>query len=88
MPIRPAKRVLKFRDDRSYLIVGGLKGLCGSLAVYLARNGAKHIAVIARSGYNDEKSQAVLRDLYALRAEPILITRDVSKIEDVKKGFQ
>jgi acyl transferase domain-containing protein/NADPH:quinone reductase-like Zn-dependent oxidoreductase/aryl carrier-like protein len=88
VPIRPAKRVLKFSDDRSYLIVGGLKGLCGSLAIYLARNGAKHIAVMARSGYDDEKSQAVLRDLYALGSEPILITGDVSKIEDVKKGFQ
>ncbi|KAL5456401.1 hypothetical protein PMIN06_003908 [Paraphaeosphaeria minitans] len=88
VPIRPAKRVLQFRDDRSYLIVGGLKGLCGSLAVYLARHGAKHIAIMARSGYEDERSQAVLRDLHALGASPMLITGDVSKREDVKRGFQ
>lgn len=88
VPIRPAKRALHFRDDRSYLIVGGLKGLCGSLAVYLARNGAKHIAIMARSSYDDERSQAVLRDLHALGANPILITGDVSKMDDVKKGLQ
>ncbi|KAL5372036.1 hypothetical protein DPSP01_013809 [Paraphaeosphaeria sporulosa] len=88
VPIRPAKRVVHFRDDRSYLIVGGLKGLCGSLAVYLARNGAKHIAIMARSGYEDERSQAVLLDLHALGASPTLITGDVSKMEDVKKCFQ
>lgn len=88
VPIRPAKRVLHFRDDRSYLIVGGLKGLCGSLAVYLARSGAKHIAIMARSGYDDVRSHAVLRDLHALGATPILITGDVSRMEDVTKGFQ
>jgi acyl transferase domain-containing protein/NADPH:quinone reductase-like Zn-dependent oxidoreductase len=88
VPIRRAKRVLHFRDDRSYLIVGGLKGLCGSLAVYLARNGAKYIAIMARSGYDDERSHAVLRDLYALGATPILITGDVSKMDDVRQGLQ
>lgn len=88
VPIRPAKRVVHFRNDRSYLIVGGLKGLCGSLAVYLARNGARHMAIMARSGYEDERSQAVLRDLNALGVSPTLITGDVSKMEDVKKGFQ
>lgn len=88
VPIRPAKRVMQFRDDRSYLIVGGLKGLCGSLAVYLARNGARNIAVMARSGYDDEKSQAVLRDLHALGAMPILLTGDVSNMNDVTKAFE
>jgi Zinc-binding dehydrogenase len=35
--VRKAQRKLKLRSDVSYLIVGGLKGLCGSLAIYLAQ---------------------------------------------------
>ncbi|KAL5323307.1 hypothetical protein ACEPPN_007841 [Leptodophora sp. 'Broadleaf-Isolate-01'] len=49
VPVRPALKRLLLRDDVSYLIVGGLKGLCGSLAVYMAQHGAKHIISMSRS---------------------------------------
>ena len=72
----------------SYLIVGGLKGLCGSLAIYLARLGAKHLVVLARSGYKDERSQAVLRDIRAENCEVDLIQGDVSVLADVQRTFK
>ena len=49
VPVRPAIRTLSLRGDVSYLIVGGLKGLCGSLAVHMAQHGAKHLIVMSRS---------------------------------------
>ena len=85
---RSSPRALKFRTDLSYLIVGGLKGLCGSLAVYLARKGAKYLTVLSRSGYEDEKSQAVLQDLDALGVQTDLFKGDVSKLEDVQRMFR
>ena len=60
--VRPAPRKLPLRRDVSCLIIGGLKDLCGGLAVYMARHGAKH--VIAMFGYGDKSSQRVLNDLY------------------------
>ncbi len=88
VPIRPAYRILSLRKDISYLIVGGLKGLCGSLAIYLARCGARHLTVLSRSGYHDKKSQGVLRHLDALGAKVDLTIGDVSKINHVQSLFQ
>jgi NAD(P)-dependent dehydrogenase (short-subunit alcohol dehydrogenase family) len=71
----------------AYLIVGGLKGLCGSLAVYLAMNGAKHLAVISRSGHVDETSQGVVKNINALDCQIDLLKGDVAVYEDVKRCF-
>ncbi|GKT66214.1 polyketide synthase [Colletotrichum tofieldiae] len=76
-----------FRGDRCYLIVGGLKGLCGSLAVYLAKSGAKHLAVISRSGHSDDKSQAIIEEVKALGSDIDLLTGDIAVFDDVEKAF-
>ena len=69
----------------SYLIVGGLKGLCGSLAVYLAKKGAKHLAVMSRSGHDDEKSQGVVKNIHALGCQIDLLKGDVAVLDDVRR---
>jgi NAD(P)-dependent dehydrogenase (short-subunit alcohol dehydrogenase family) len=69
------------------LIFGGLKGLCASLAVYLAKCGAKHLAVISRSGYTEKKSQGVVREIRALGRQVDLLSANVSVISDVEKAF-
>ncbi|KAJ5321623.1 polyketide synthase [Penicillium brevicompactum] len=53
VPIRPKTQTLALRGDASYLIVGGLKGLCGNLAIHMAQHGAKRIIVLSRSGIED-----------------------------------
>ncbi|KAI0421157.1 putative polyketide synthase [Xylaria grammica] len=85
--VRPALRALKLRGDVSYLIVGGLKGLCGSLAVDMARHGARNLVIMSRSGYGDPRSRGVLKDLenYGCRAD--LVRGDVAKVEDVRLAF-
>jgi KR domain/Zinc-binding dehydrogenase len=88
VPTRAAPRRLSLRSDVCYLIVGGLKGLCGSLAIYLARHGARHLVVVSRSGYQDKKSLAVLQDLDALGTQVDLAEGDVSKLDDVQRVFQ
>ncbi|KAF2841765.1 PKSKA1 [Patellaria atrata CBS 101060] len=88
VPIRRAPPKLHFRDDGCYMIVGGLRGLCGSLAVYLAKTGAKFLAVISRSGYLDDKSQRVIKQIKALGAYIDLLTIDVTKAIEVKNAFK
>lgn len=88
VPVRPASRSVKLAKDRSYLIVGGLKGLCGSLALYLARSGAKHLAIMARSGYEDDVSQGALKNIYAEGCEVDLFRGDVAIFEDVQRVFK
>ena len=86
--IRRAPKNLRLRKDGCYLIVGGLRGLCGSLAIYLAKMGAKHLAVMSRSGHADEKSRTVVKQVNALGAHIDLLTADVTNAADVEKAFR
>lgn len=85
VPVRPSRLPLQLRGEVGYLLIGGLKGLCGSVAVHLASLGAKHIVVMARSGYNDDVSQRVITDLAALGCTITLGQGDVSKADDVRR---
>lgn len=87
LQMRPHPRTLRLRPDVSYLLVGGLKGLCGSLAVQLARRGAKHLVVLARSGYADAASQATIANIESEGCHVQLMVGDVSKVEDVRRVF-
>ena len=60
LPIRPAVRQLELKADATYLLVGGLKGACGSLAVHMARHGARHLISLSRSGMGDKASAKIV----------------------------
>lgn len=81
-------RSAKLRDDVSYLIVGGLKGLCGSIALRFARLGARHLTVMGRSGFEDPASQRVIRNVEAEGCKIHLVRGDVTDKEDVKRAFK
>ena len=87
VPIQPAIKELDLDVSKTYLIIGGLKGLCGSLAIYLARRGARNLMIMSRSGYDDPKSEAVLQNLSALNVRTQLVVGDVSCLKDVEKAF-
>ena len=78
---------MNLKPDVSYLIVGGLKGLCGSVAVWLARNGARHITVVSRSGISDDKSQAVVKNMESYGAKVYEARGDVARRADVVKAY-
>jgi NADPH:quinone reductase-like Zn-dependent oxidoreductase len=87
LPYRPAGHALCLRSDDSYLIAGDLKGLYGSIAVYLARNGAKSIVVICRSGYEDARSQKIIYDCQCLGCRVNLLKGDITSLDDVRNAF-
>lgn len=86
--IRRAPENLGLRADGCYLIVGGLRGLCGGLAIYLAQQGAKHLAIMSRSGHIDHKSKYVVKQINALGAHIDLLTADVTDATQVNKAMQ
>lgn len=88
VPVRRALPSLLFDPNATYLIVGGLKGLCGSLAVYMARCGAKNLTVMSRGGADDERSRHVIEDVNSLGAEVKTVRGDVSLLADVKELFR
>lgn len=88
VPARLAPSALRLRPDVAYLVVGGLKDLCGTVALQLARHGAKHLVVLSRSGYGDDRSRAVLQDVRANGCAVTLVQGDVSKEEAVRRCFE
>lgn len=86
--VRPPPRTICLRDQASYVIVGGLKGLCGSLAIYLAKRGAKNIVAMSRSGCSDERSRKVIMNCNALGCEIQEVAVDVISFSDVKTAFR
>lgn len=88
VPIRPASRKLRLRSDISYLIVGGLKGLCGSLAIYMAQHGARNLISMSRSGCSDERSQSVVANCKALGCQVHEAKADVSNADEVRRVFK
>jgi hypothetical protein len=88
LPIRPAVRQLQLRPDASYLIVGGLKGLCGSLAIHMAYHGARHIIACSRSGLGDEASSRIVNNCRALGCEITEARGDVVDADFVRRVFK
>ncbi|KAG7133236.1 Highly reducing polyketide synthase apmlA like protein [Verticillium longisporum] len=83
--IQPEPRSIKFAEHACYLLIGGLRGLCGSIAIDWARLGAKHLAVMSRSGYDDETSQRVLREVEGVGCHIDLLQGDITILDDVRR---
>lgn len=84
VPTRPAIRKLKLSPDVSYLIVGGLKGLCSTVAVHMAKHGARHIVVSNRSGISDETSAKIVRDCMSYGCRVTEAKGDIGNMDFVK----
>ncbi|KAL8918766.1 MAG: hypothetical protein Q9208_007163 [Pyrenodesmia sp. 3 TL-2023] len=88
LPIRPALRSLQLQSNVSYLIVGGLKGACGTLAIHMAKHGARHIIVSSRSGISDEASIRIVDSCLLYGCEVIEAKGDVGNSESVRRLFK
>lgn len=87
LPIRPILPKLQLRSDAAYLIVGGLKGLCGSLAVHMARHGARRLIVMSRSGIADESSARAVLNCASYGCEVHEAKGDVGDEDFVRSVF-
>lgn len=88
VPVRPAPRTFDLRPDVAYLIVGGLRGLCGSLAIHIAQHGARHIVAMSRSGCDDEQSQRVVQNCRSFDCVIYAAQGDVANSNDVLRALQ
>ncbi|KJK66098.1 Enoylreductase [Aspergillus parasiticus SU-1] len=85
VPIRPAPSKVALRSDASYLIVSGLKGLCGNLAIQMARQGARQITVCSRSGLSDDASQKTVANCSAYGCDIVEAKGDVADMAFLRK---
>ncbi|KAK3360559.1 polyketide synthase [Lasiosphaeria hispida] len=55
--------------DATYLIVGGSKGLGGSIATWMVEHGAKHLTFLSRSTGTHPESKTLFKELRAMGCE-------------------
>lgn len=75
---------LSLRADATYMITGGLGGLGLKLAGWMVARGARHLALVGRSGPSRSALEAV-KGLEASGAEVRVIAADVSEPEQVER---
>lgn len=84
---------LALRDDRSYLITGGLGGVGRQLALWLAKQGVRHLTLLVRtpvasatrkSAFDTEARSRCLRELQSLGVEVHIEVGDVSDADTVR----
>jgi NADPH:quinone reductase-like Zn-dependent oxidoreductase len=74
------------RSDATYLITGGLGGLGLLLARWMVDRGARHLALLGRSGPSVSALQAVSK-LEEAGAQVAIIQADVSREQEVSKAL-
>ena len=78
LPYTPAIPKPSFRDDRSYLLVGGMGGLGRAIAMWMVTQGAKHIIFLSRSAGKGKDDPAFTEELELMGCKAQTFSGDVS----------
>ena len=76
-----------FKKDAAYLITGGLGGFGLLVADWMVENGARHMALMGRSGAAGEEALKMIAAMERKGAEIRVIRGDVSKEKDVRRAL-
>jgi polyketide synthase 12/epothilone polyketide synthase D len=88
LPVDVAAATCQLRADATYLVTGGTRGFGLYTARWLAGCGARHLALLSRSGRLNPEDQQTLADLAALGVGVRLLRADVSKREEVAEALR
>ncbi|KAL2268084.1 hypothetical protein VTJ83DRAFT_2930 [Remersonia thermophila] len=69
--------------EAAYLLVGGAGGLGGSVASWLAEQGARHLTILSRSAGLSAESRALRRELEAMGCSVAAVAGSVESDKDV-----
>ncbi|KAI1799346.1 hypothetical protein F4811DRAFT_557890 [Daldinia bambusicola] len=88
IPIRRTPHSLGLKSNASYLVVGGLRGACGTLAIHMAQHGARNIIVMSRSGIGDEASARIVASCMVYNCKVTEAQGDVGERDFVRGVFE
>jgi NADPH:quinone reductase-like Zn-dependent oxidoreductase/acyl carrier protein len=74
---------VKFRQDGTYLVTGGLGGFGLALAEWLSEHGAGHLVLVGRQGAATVESQAVIHELRRAGKSIEVVRADITQREAV-----
>ncbi|MEM9018420.1 MAG: SDR family NAD(P)-dependent oxidoreductase, partial [Verrucomicrobiota bacterium] len=88
IPILPSlKNPRLIHDNRSYVIAGGADGFGLQIAAWLVSEGARHLALLSRSGPKSEASRETIAEMEAMGAKVLDLRSDVRDPDSVNDAF-
>lgn len=85
VPLR-ARGSVEIRDDRSYLVTGGLGGLGLEVSRWLVQRGARHLVLVGRRGPGED-AERVVRALVEAGVRVEVVRADVSQRAALASGL-
>ncbi|KAI1483084.1 ketoacyl-synt-domain-containing protein [Daldinia eschscholtzii] len=83
----PTRRPLKLKSDVTYFLVGGLGGIGRRLAIWMADQGARHLAFISRSGATRPAAEEMIRALKARGVDVSVVRGDATSREELAEAI-
>lgn len=81
-------RGAKFRDDAPYLLGGGMEGLGGAVATWIAEQGPRHFVFLLRS-VADPRNEPFVQELRSYPGGSVItISGDVGYVVDSEQAHQ
>ncbi|HEV7279867.1 MAG TPA: amino acid adenylation domain-containing protein [Pirellulaceae bacterium] len=77
-----------YRSDATYLVTGGAGGFGLETALDLTRHGARHVALMSRSGPRDEESLARIEAMRAEGVQVLDLRADVTDESQVREAIE
>ncbi|KAI0110540.1 putative polyketide synthase [Hypoxylon sp. NC0597] len=77
-----------FRQDRTYLLVGGLGGLGRATSNWMIENGARHLTFLSRSSREGPETSDFLEELRSQNCQVQLVAGSVNNMSDVQLAVQ
>lgn len=76
-----------FRGDSTYLVTGGVRGFGLATADWMVTHGARHLALVGRSGKTNAELAATLQRWERIGARARVFAVDLSNAEEARKLF-
>lgn len=77
-----------FKEEKSYLITGGTKGLGLEIGKWLVDNGVKNLALLSRSGLKGTYAINEVNEIKKKGANVIVYTADVAELDQMSQVFK
>ncbi|KAJ5635342.1 polyketide synthase-nonribosomal peptide synthetase [Penicillium longicatenatum] len=84
IPTLPTKHDSKFSPEKTYLMIGCLGGLGGSISKWMVKRGARKFVFVGRSGTDRKPARLLVESLEASGAEVTVVRGDVGVYSDVQ----
>ncbi|KAI0517601.1 ketoacyl-synt-domain-containing protein [Xylaria bambusicola] len=81
----PKEPAQLFKDNATYILIGGTGGLGRSMARWMISRGARHLVLVSRSGSATGRVKELIDDAAEVGAEVIVQRCDVANVADVEE---